>query len=1606
MDRLGVDENAQDGSVSNDVKERIAKLRRALSQSNTFLRSSFNFLKSALDKRAGLNERASMQFSTAALLGQEPQDHGFSATSTAPPALRSVQRALSADSLEVSPEKLAACKRLNVGSESSTSEEEQELGAHNTKRQVGTEEKLIASPQKVPASQSCEKGFEAQLLIRFESVREIEQGASAESNQQEGPTLSSRKRKELRVTTRKEDIVTVQEDEQMDTPSERLCTPPRSPQIGPGVVEAVDVERRLHEIESWHVKEFAKLQSQKMELLTSMRKKDDELLQTRQELLRAAQSEREALMVAFEEERKRVLPSVKHPTLHRSSHLGNEIRHVVQETLSQNGPEASAVSPACMLTGSGDFTQHYAQEAQGIFLQTPPAFSGPPKKLHSSGQLETKAGSDGDFESVCQRLTSSETLCQIAMRLASWRLSQLETRLFLKQNAEKLNEQHHLQAGRAALFCLFLASTSALCRRQAKDEETQTSSDALFPLEEECERALRENLAKYSEEREAQWKLADYQLVRAHQQESEQLKKAAQQSKLQAEAEAESKWEATVQKLQTDQAFAIKAMESVETEKARMTEQLQGELREEVKRLGLLVSTKEAELKTKEALRAAARAEADELYMKKDMQEEQVEKMKGRWSKREQELEAELAELRGRGAREEAGKDSIPDAASVTSFEAANWEDERQTMLAEQTRVVLAAQEALESTISNHEQEKREMLAEHARALEEARAEAEEWKQEKALLLEKRQKELSQAVTEATARLRGEWWRERENLEDRAQQSQRLARTLSDDVERKSAMQAAMQRKLSRLEADMITLAIARKTAEEAAQKAEGELAAAVEKYKAEWNERKRIYNQLQELRGNIRVFCRIRPLLPDEVTKKQPSSVTLLEGHSVAVLNPATTRSQTFDFDRVLGEHSSQAQVFEEVEGVLTSVLDGFHVCIFAYGQTGSGKTFTMTGSSSDPGINPRALTCLFEKALERAPSWEYKIEVSALEIYNESVRDLLAPKKGNSQEHALEIRQGPEGVHVPGATRLEAQDLRDVLKVLHHSMAARTTTATGMNEQSSRSHAILLVSVVGSSSDGSQQTHGRLVLVDLAGSERLNRTAVSEALQLKETLAINKSLSALGDVIHALARKAKHVPYRNSALTFLLQDSLSRDAKVIMMVQASPAADDAAESICSLTFAGRARAVEFGPGKKRASGDPLSPGSASKRTPVSARTPPTSPPHASVMSPTRNLPPSAPRTAPFGSGRKNVRNGEPTAAVEGSQGFGRPARSEPVRSNPSPKESIAAQPAAVRVAKTVRIDSSGRYSNPCSPEPEEEGLSLETALSEMQECASPNPMITPTPAKFLVTEPNLEEESGSSAKRQLVFSAEAQTWEGATGLKGGSEPATVASFSEVGVALAEELNLADVDPIALEGADDDLVGGGELALKKGAEENVQREQLSQPVVEMAEEEKAAEDSAERNEGDKDAKREELMDTGTGLPETSQEPEADEKPADSRDDVNLKGALLRNSDAPIEHIEFGALAASNLSSGSPNKPGRSVAKAMGASTTSSQARKKPRPDDDVEIDPARSPTKNSAGDGSITSPAKANISRSAIKSPIQSKVVLSRKVSFKVDGNSLLKSI
>ncbi|GBG30645.1 Kinesin, putative [Hondaea fermentalgiana] len=376
-------------------------------------------------------------------------------------------------------------------------------------------------------------------------------------------------------------------------------------------------------------------------------------------------------------------------------------------------------------------------------------------------------------------------------------------------------------------------------------------------------------------------------------------------------------------------------------------------------------------------------------------------------------------------------------------------------------------------------------------------------------------------------------------------------------------------------------------------------------RFSKEEKRRKQLLNMVHNLKGNIRVMCRVRPVLSSDL-EKEDSNVAIepIDDERLTIATSATsaagtvsTKTSEYEFDRVFGPTSSQESVFDEVSPLVESVMDGFHSCIFAYGQTGSGKTYTMSGGDGpeNRGINYLALEELFRaNAQRRAGGAHYRFKVQNVEIYCEKVIDLLAShpdqsdvvaeEKGGSNGPAyLEIRASDrDGVHMPGCVEIEVKSVEEVIEVMELGARNRSSAHTKMNMASSRSHSVVIVSVHGANDETGRSTFGKLVLVDLAGSERLAKSGV-KGVQLKEAQAINKSLSCLGDVISALESKAAHVPFRNSKLTTLLQDSLGKDNKALMILQVSPTTFNVQESTCSLNFAARVRQCELGKAKKK---------------------------------------------------------------------------------------------------------------------------------------------------------------------------------------------------------------------------------------------------------------------------------------------------------------------------------------------------------------------------------------------------------------------------------------
>ncbi|XP_051025180.1 kinesin-like protein KIFC3 isoform X2 [Acomys russatus] len=353
-------------------------------------------------------------------------------------------------------------------------------------------------------------------------------------------------------------------------------------------------------------------------------------------------------------------------------------------------------------------------------------------------------------------------------------------------------------------------------------------------------------------------------------------------------------------------------------------------------------------------------------------------------------------------------------------------------------------------------------------------------------------------------------------------------------------------------------------------------------KYRRELQLRKKCHNELVRLKGNIRVIARVRPVTKEDGEGPEATNAVTFDPDDDSIIHLLHKgKPVSFELDKVFSPWASQQDVFQEVQALITSCIDGFNVCIFAYGQTGAGKTYTMEGTPENPGINQRALQLLFSEVQEKASDWQYNITVSAAEIYNEVLRDLL----GKEPQEKLEIRLCPDGsgqLYVPGLTEFQVQSVDDINKVFEFGYNNRTTEFTNLNEHSSRSHALLIVTVRGVDCSTGLRTTGKLNLVDLAGSERVGKSG-AEGNRLREAQHINRSLSALGDVIAALRSRQGHVPFRNSKLTYLLQDSLSGDSKTLMVVQVSPVEKNTSETLYSLKFAERVRSVELGPGSRR---------------------------------------------------------------------------------------------------------------------------------------------------------------------------------------------------------------------------------------------------------------------------------------------------------------------------------------------------------------------------------------------------------------------------------------
>ncbi|NWU47700.1 KIF4 protein, partial [Dromas ardeola] len=333
-----------------------------------------------------------------------------------------------------------------------------------------------------------------------------------------------------------------------------------------------------------------------------------------------------------------------------------------------------------------------------------------------------------------------------------------------------------------------------------------------------------------------------------------------------------------------------------------------------------------------------------------------------------------------------------------------------------------------------------------------------------------------------------------------------------------------------------------------------------------------------------VRVALRCRPLVPKEISEGCQMCLSFVPGEPQVVVG----NDKSFTYDYVFDPSVEQEEVFNTaVAPLVRGVFKGYNATVLAYGQTGSGKTYSMGGTYTasqehepDVGVIPRVIRLLFKEKDQRQ-DWEFVLKVSYLEIYNEDILDLLCPSRERSSQ--ISIREDPkEGIKIVGLMERNVTCAQDTVSCLEQGNNSRTVASTAMNSQSSRSHAIFTICIdQKKKNDKNSSFHSKLHLVDLAGSERQKKTK-AEGDRLKEGININRGLLCLGNVISALGdenKKGGFVPYRDSKLTRLLQDSLGGNSHTLMIACVSPADSNLEETLNTLRYADRARKIKNKP-------------------------------------------------------------------------------------------------------------------------------------------------------------------------------------------------------------------------------------------------------------------------------------------------------------------------------------------------------------------------------------------------------------------------------------------
>ena len=355
---------------------------------------------------------------------------------------------------------------------------------------------------------------------------------------------------------------------------------------------------------------------------------------------------------------------------------------------------------------------------------------------------------------------------------------------------------------------------------------------------------------------------------------------------------------------------------------------------------------------------------------------------------------------------------------------------------------------------------------------------------------------------------------------------------------------------------------------------------------------RRKIHNRYMYLRGNMRIMCRLRPFLPNEIkNKKSQMETILINNNDMVLINEGNKIPKLFEFDYVFDEHSTQEDIYEEVSLLIQSMIQGNNICIMSYGQTCTGKTYTIQGKNNNKGIASRAVKELFEiidnlikknnnlqknkNNLENGYSptqsgisyfIKYKFTMTIIEIYNEQIYNLL-----EESTPKLTIYEDSQGnLIIPDLSPINISNYEEADKLFILSEKFRHTSSTEFNERSSRSHCIFSFNIKLTDNENNI-IRSTLHVIDLAGSERITKSQKNSEKLKKEALSINLSLHSLSNVLYSIANKSNHVPYRDSKLTHYLKDCLNDNYNIILLLHISPNVKDLSETISTLQFGER---------------------------------------------------------------------------------------------------------------------------------------------------------------------------------------------------------------------------------------------------------------------------------------------------------------------------------------------------------------------------------------------------------------------------------------------------